>query len=199
MKTYKLTLLGIVAFAMLAVAPLHARTETTAEGPTRTTTHANTSGGSRTSHSGVDRWRHRRHRTYSNFYFGSGFGYGYPYGYGSPFGYGYGGSGYGYGGYPYGYSRFGSPYGYGYGYDSGYGNGYNNYSRPVVRGDIVGRNGSVGIQVQQRLAREGFYNGRIDGVIGTGTRRAIRSFERAHGLPVDGRIDTRLLVTMGLA
>ncbi len=62
-----------------------------------------------------------------------------------------------------------------------------------------GVNISVVVQVQRRLASAGFYSGPIDGVMGRGTRRAIRAFERSHGLPVDGTIHRRLLATMGLA
>jgi peptidoglycan hydrolase-like protein with peptidoglycan-binding domain len=93
---------------------------------------------------------------------------------------------------------FGSPfyypypyYPYGYGYQSGYdGYGYQNG---------YGVNGSLVIQVQRRLASAGYYSGPIDGVIGSGTRRAIRAYERSHGLPIDGAINRRLLATMGLA
>src|SRR5437870_1132464 len=54
-------------------------------------------------------------------------------------------------------------YGYGgYGYQGGY-----------------GVNGSVVVQVQRRLASAGYYSGPIDGVIGSGTRRAIRAYERS--------------------
>ena len=74
-------------------------------------------------------------------------------------------------------------YPYGYGADQG---GY-------------GVNGSLVVQVQRRLASAGYYSGPIDGVIGSGTRRAIRAFERSHGLPADGTIHRRLLATMGLA
>ena len=77
------------------------------------------------------------------------------------------------------------PYYYPYGYGA-YQGGY-------------GVNGSMVVQVQRRLASAGYYSGPIDGVIGRGTRRAIRSFERSHGLPVDGAIHRRLLTTMGLA
>ena len=52
--------------------------------------------------------------------------------------------------------------------------------------------------MQQQLAQAGYYRGEIDGVVGDGTRRAIRSYERANGLRVDGRIDNQLLSTMGL-
>ena len=62
-----------------------------------------------------------------------------------------------------------------------------------------GVNVSVVVQVQRRLASAGYYSGAIDGVMGRGTRRAIRAFERSHGLPVDGAIHRRLLATMGLA
>jgi peptidoglycan hydrolase-like protein with peptidoglycan-binding domain len=53
--------------------------------------------------------------------------------------------------------------------------------------------------VQRRLARAGYYHGAIDGVIGNRTRSAIRAYEQSHGLIVDGRIDRRLLATLGIA
>lgn len=77
------------------------------------------------------------------------------------------------------------PYYYPYGYGA-YQGGY-------------GVNGSMVVQVQRRLASGGYYSGRIDGVMGSGTRLAIRAFERSHGLPVDGTIHRRLLAAMGLA
>jgi Putative peptidoglycan binding domain len=93
---------------------------------------------------------------------------------------------------------FGSPfyypypyYPYGYSYQSG----YDLYSYR----DGYGVNGSLVVQVQRGLASAGFYSGPIDGVIGSGTRRAIRAYERSHGLPIDGAIHRRLLATMGLA
>jgi Putative peptidoglycan binding domain len=82
-----------------------------------------------------------------------------------------------YGYYPYGYY----PYNYGYYY----------YNQPAYGGSIV-------IQVQSRLARAGFYHGRIDGVMGPRTHYAIRAYERAHGLRMDGVISRQLLGTMGL-
>jgi Putative peptidoglycan binding domain len=89
--------------------------------------------------------------------------------------------------YPYPYPYYGYPYG---AYDSyGYGANYGGY----------GASGSLVVQVQRRLATAGYYSGSIDGVIGSGTRRAIRAFERGHGLPVDGAIHRRLLAAMGLA
>ena len=81
--------------------------------------------------------------------------------------------------YPYPYGDYDS---YGYGAQGGY-----------------GVNGSLVVQVQRRLASGGYYSGPIDGVMGSGTRRAIRAYERSRGLPVDGTIHRRLLAAMGLA
>jgi len=39
----------------------------------------------------------------------------------------------------------------------------------------------------------------MDGVSGNRTPRAIREYERAHGLPADGQIRSGLLTTMSLA
>jgi hypothetical protein len=114
-------------------------------------------------------------------YYGSYYG-GYPY---------YGGSYYG------GYPNYGSYGYYPYGYSGNYyGSNYPYYSsRTVYRG----HNGSVVARVQERLARAGYYAGRIDGVMGRRTRYAIRAYERRHGLPAYGVIDRRLLTTMGIA
>jgi Putative peptidoglycan binding domain len=119
---------------------------------------------------------------------GSGFGYSYPYrsygfGYGYPYhSYGYGYPYYSYGYYPYDY--YGSyPYTYGYYYGQP---GYSTYG-----------NGSIVIQVQSRLARAGYYRGPIDGIMGPGTRFAIRAYERDHGLRVDGVISGPLVRNMG--
>jgi hypothetical protein len=117
-----------------------------------------------------------------NFYFGGAFGY--------PF------FGYPFGGYPYyGYG----PWGYGYGYPTG---AYYTYDpRGIYQGRVVSGAGagshSVAVQVQQQLAAAGYYHGEIDGIIGAGTRRAIRNYERDNNLPVDGRIDDQLLASMG--
>lgn len=140
-------------------------------------------------------------------------GFGYPY-YGYGFGYPYYGYGYGFG-YPYYGYGYGYPYGYGYGYSGGgygySGGGYGYESQGVYNGRVVGQGDgrnryqsegkdrvSVAAQVQRHLARAGYYHGSIDGVVGEGTRRAIRSYERANGLRVDGQIDDQLLSTMGL-
>ncbi|CAN5682589.1 hypothetical protein BH20VER1_BH20VER1_21520 [soil metagenome] len=95
------------------------------------------------------------------------------------------------------YPYFGHPFGYGYGYGYPYFGAsaslyYNGY-RPVR---YANTRGSVVVQLQQQLAEAGYYRGPIDGVIGDGTRAAIRAFERDNGLRVDGRIDERLLARL---
>lgn len=95
-----------------------------------------------------------------------------------------------------GFYPFYDPFYYGYGYPYGYGYaGYNRYySRPVYdRRAYDAGNYSAGVDVQMALADRGYYRGRIDGVIGAGTRSALRAFQRDSGLPTTGRIDARLL------
>ncbi|MFL6541005.1 MAG: peptidoglycan-binding protein, partial [Chthoniobacterales bacterium] len=101
------------------------------------------------------------------------------------------------------YPYWGYPYGwgwYGYGYPYYYGVSANlYYDDEGYYGDKRGRrSGNVVTAVQERLANDGYYHGSIDGVIGSGTRRAIRAFEHRNGLPVDGRIDPELLNRMGV-
>lgn len=191
MTRYKLLTLAIAGLAGCALSSADAQTQTRHIAPTPTVARASGYSGSGYRNGGnwggyrhSGNWGHHRYyRGGSNFSIGLGLGY--------PFGFGYG--------YPYGY---GYDYGYGYGYPYGYGYGYDAYSQPVVRGEVVAGNGGYGnvvARVQQRLARAGYYRGSIDGVIGSGTRRAIRAYERANGLRVDGEIDNQLLATMGLA
>src|SRR6266576_3934850 len=64
---------------------------------------------------------------------------------------------------------FGFPSWWGWGYPYGYyGYGYRSSSRSRVA------------ELQRRLARAGYYGGAIDGIIGPGTRRAIRAYERSR-------------------
>lgn len=99
------------------------------------------------------------------------------------------------------YGGFGYPYGYGYGYGYPFWGSSASLYFSRYRPDYYGREargGSIAVEVQQELARAGYYRGAIDGVIGNGTRNAIRAYERDNGLRVDGRIDDRLLSRMGL-
>jgi hypothetical protein len=51
----------------------------------------------------------------------------------------------------------------------------------------------LAMEVQTELAQRGYYDGLIDGVIGPGSRTAIREFQAAAGLPVTGQIDDNLI------
>jgi len=99
-----------------------------------------------------------------------------------------------------GYPYYGYPYGYGYPYYDGYPYDYGYYAPGTTYYPERGITDDATVAaVQRRLARGGYYHGAIDGVMGPGTRSAIRAFERNNRLPVDGVIDRQLLRTMGLA
>lgn len=110
--------------------------------------------------------------------------------------------------YPYyGYGSYGYPYGYGYnpnGYND-YGYGYNNtdtdaydnqYSYQNSYGDQSAN--STVAAAQDRLSREGFYSGQIDGVLGPETRHAIVRFQTSRGLRINGELNGETLSALGL-
>jgi len=189
-----LTVAGLLTFTGMAQAQVHREFGSRTAPHLSSATHTSTQMASRRFHhgDGDHDFDDRRFRGFNNnFVF---FDFGYPFGFGGyPYGYGYYPYAYGY--YPYGYGY--DPYGYGY---PAYGTYYNSGAPPAYSGEAIGYGGSSVIaQVQRILVRNGFYHGRIDGVIGSGTRSAIRAYERAHGLAVDGRINHQLLARMGLA
>src|SRR5947207_13597386 len=130
-------------------------------------------------------------------------------------------------GYPYGYG-YGYPYGSGYGYDSGgYSgsyyddqNGYDssnydqrgydssNYDQRVDDSSNYDRNGSgsndrsaVAAEVadlQDKLARAGYYHGRIDGVLGPETRHALVRYQSVKGLEPSGNLTPDTLRSLGM-
>ena len=83
-----------------------------------------------------------------------------------------------------------------YGYDPY----YSNYS---FDGPIYGYNdlppGDVVSDTQRALAQQGYYRGPIDGLMGPGTRGALRRFQMDHGLAVTAAIDQPTLYSLGLA
>ncbi|QIF06119.1 hypothetical protein G5S37_18875 [Roseimicrobium sp. ORNL1] len=54
------------------------------------------------------------------------------------------------------------------------------------------------VAVQEELARAGYYDGTLDGVIGPGTRSAIYAYQQDYGLYASGQIDDQLLQSLGL-
>jgi len=91
-------------------------------------------------------------------------------------------------------------YPYQYGYDPGY------YDSGAYQSDeYYGQNSygnanadSTVAAAQQQLAREGYYRGQIDGVLGPETRAAIAQFQTNHGLRVTGALTTDTLGALGL-
>ncbi|MEP6698198.1 MAG: peptidoglycan-binding domain-containing protein [Verrucomicrobiota bacterium] len=53
-------------------------------------------------------------------------------------------------------------------------------------------------RVQQALARRGYYNGAIDGVLGDRSQVAIAHFQADNGMRQTGRVDGRLLAALGM-
>src|SRR5881398_3293555 len=66
-------------------------------------------------------------------------------------------------------------------------------------GPIYGYNGlapdRVIVDVQSQLQRDGYYDGPVDGVLGSMTREAIAAFQADHGLAVTSVIDEPTLAT----
>jgi hypothetical protein len=150
-----------------------------------------------------DWWRHRQN---NNFIFFGAFGFPFFWDFWYPSAY--------YGAYypyydytPYYYDPY--SYGYGYGYpnypvygnggDSGYSNDYA-YTDPNNNNRDRGGAGDTSVvsQVQEQLAKDGYYKGSIDGVAGSRTYYAIRAYQRDHHLRANGQITDDLLQEMGL-
>jgi hypothetical protein len=90
------------------------------------------------------------------------------------------------------------PYTYGYGYPYGayYDDTYyddssapNEYSPAPYTNQPESETGSRVTEVQSALAREGYYDGPIDGRLGNATRKALRRYQRDHGLEATGAIN----------
>ena len=58
--------------------------------------------------------------------------------------------------------------------------------------------GSQVSNVQSALAREGYYDGAIDGRLGPATQKALRRYQRDHGLPVTGGISRAVIEALQL-
>ena len=68
----------------------------------------------------------------------------------------------------------------------------------VVTGPSV-QTQSIEAAVQTVLAKQGYYQGPIDGTVGPATSRAIRNYQRDHRLTPTGTINAALVASMGLA
>lgn len=48
-------------------------------------------------------------------------------------------------------------------------------------------------QVQQKLQQDGFYHGKIDGLVGPGTQQALRRYQQKNGLPATATLDPQTM------
>ena len=53
-------------------------------------------------------------------------------------------------------------------------------------------------QIQEKLKRWGYYNGSVDGIYGSKTLAAVKSFQKKNGLTVDGIAGPKTLAAMGI-
>ena len=92
------------------------------------------------------------------------------------------------------YYQYDYPYYYPYSYYN-----YNAYPSVDNSGDYRrSATSDVTSVVQAELSKRGYYQWPIDGVIGAGSRRAIRSFQTDQRLPITGSIDRKLLSALRL-
>ncbi len=72
---------------------------------------------------------------------------------------------------------------------------------PPSAEEALSRYGSTGTEVrriQTALKRQGYYTGSVDGIYGSGTESAVRKFQAAKGLSVDGICGTNTLSALGI-
>lgn len=105
-------------------------------------------------------------------------------------------------------SLFWSPYAYGYGYypydgyydstyyDDSYGS--DQYEPATYTNQQNSDAGSRVSDVQSALAREGYYDGPIDGRLGNATRKALRRYQSDHGLEPTGGINRAVIEALRL-
>jgi len=63
---------------------------------------------------------------------------------------------------------------------------------------VRARSNSLEAAVQLALARNGYYNGPIDGDLGSRSRRAIANYQQDRGLRITGYPNSSLLSSLGL-
>ena len=58
---------------------------------------------------------------------------------------------------------------------------------------------NLAISVQTKLTQQSYYHGSIDGVLGPASQLAIKEYQTAHRMRVTGRIDPKLLKSLGIS
>lgn len=62
-----------------------------------------------------------------------------------------------------------------------------------------GSSGTTVKQIQTKLKNWGYYSGSVDGIYGSRTESAVKSFQAKNGLTVDGKAGPRTLQALGIA
>ena len=62
-----------------------------------------------------------------------------------------------------------------------------------------GSSGETVKQIQTNLKKWGYYKGAVDGIYGSQTTAAVKSFQRKNGLSVDGVVGTKTLAALGIS
>ena len=62
-----------------------------------------------------------------------------------------------------------------------------------------GSSGETVRQIQQKLKTWGYYQGSVDGIYGSGTEKAVKSFQSRNGLTADGMAGPKTLAAMGIS
>ncbi|MBE6775508.1 MAG: spore cortex-lytic enzyme [Ruminococcaceae bacterium] len=63
----------------------------------------------------------------------------------------------------------------------------------------IGSRGNEVRQIQKKLKELGYYKGSIDGIYGTGTQKAVKSFQKNCGITADGIAGPKTLKYLGLS
>lgn len=75
------------------------------------------------------------------------------------------------------------------------------FALPVLAGAAgvgYGARGEDVIKIQKRLKQWGYYSGSVDGIFGSGTLAAVKSFQRKNGLTADGIVGKKTAAAMGI-
>ncbi len=75
--------------------------------------------------------------------------------------------------------------------------GFSRYSE-VEALSKYGSRGDEVRQIQEKLKRWGYYKGNVDGIYGSQTLAAVKSFQKKNGLSVDGIAGEKTLAAMGI-
>lgn len=69
----------------------------------------------------------------------------------------------------------------------------------LASGISYGARGDDVKKIQQKLKQWGYYSGAVDGVFGSGTLAAVKSFQRKNGLKADGIVGPATAAAMGIS